>query len=153
MILDAFLAWLHYVSIFATAFFLLLEWVRCREPIALNRSRLLVKMDAAYALSALSALGSGLLRLFYGAKGSAFYLDNPIFYVKVGVYLVVALLSIPVTVSFFRWKKSLEKAHGEVTVPTSDIRFVRGFLLAELIVLALLPVLAVLMARGFGITH
>jgi putative membrane protein len=103
MLLDAFLAWSHYLAIFGTGFFLLLEWIRCREPVTQNRANLLVKMDGMYALAAMSALATGLLRVFYGAKGSAFYIDNPVFYVKVGVYLAVALLSIPVTVAFFGW--------------------------------------------------
>jgi len=150
MLLDAFLAWAHYLSIFATGFFLLLEWVRCREPVALNRAMLLVKMDGAYGLSALSAAGTGLLRAFYGAKGSAFYLDNPLFYVKIGVYLAVALISIPVTIAFFRWKKNLTRTQGDGFIPVKEIRRVRAFLLAEIVLLALLPAIAVLMARGFG---
>jgi putative membrane protein len=150
MILDAVLAYLHILAIFLTGFFLLLEWVRCREPFALNRARLLVKVDAGYAVAALSALATGLLRVFYGVKGSAFYLDNPVFYAKVGVFLLVAALSIPVTRAFFRWKKDLEKNHGEVTVPAREVRRVRVFLLLEIMLLALIPALAVLMARGIG---
>jgi putative membrane protein len=148
--LDALLAYLHILAIFLTGFFLLLEWIRCREPIALNRARLLVKMDGAYALSALSALATGLLRVFYGVKGSAFYLENPVFYAKVGVFLFVAALSIPVTLAYFRWRKDMDKAHGEVTVPSREVRRVRALLLAEIVLLALLPALAVMMARGMG---
>lgn len=150
MILDAFLAWAHYVSIFTTAFLLLLEWIRCREPLALNRARLLVMMDGGYGMAAMAALGTGLLRVFYGAKGSAFYLENPVFYAKVGVYGVVALLSIPVSIAFFRWRKTLSNAPGDVTVPARAVRRVRVLLTIEIVLLALLPVLAVLMARGFG---
>lgn len=150
MILDAALAWLHYVSIFATAFFLLLEWIRCREPVTRNRARLLAKMDGGFGISALLALVSGLLRLFYGTKGISFYLENPMFHAKVGVYLVVGLLSIPVTVALLRWRKAVEGEHGEVLIPARDVRRVRAFLTAEIALLALLPVLAVLMARGIG---
>lgn len=152
MIFDAVLAWAHYMSIFATAFLLVLEWIRCREPFALNRARLLVAMDGAYGLSAMAALGTGLLRVFYGTKGSAFYLENPVFHAKVGVYVLVALLSIPVTIAFFRWRKMLANAPGDVTVPARDVRRVRVLLTLEIILLALLPVLAVLMARGFGLS-
>jgi putative membrane protein len=150
MSLDALLAYLHFAAIFFTGFFLLLEWIRCREPFALNRARLLVRMDGAYALSALSAVATGFLRVFYGVKGSAFYFDNPVFYVKVGVFLIVAMLSIPVTLAIFRWKKDLEKSHGEVTVPSREVRRVRAFLLLEIILLTLIPALAVVMARGIG---
>ncbi len=150
MLLDAFLAWLHYAAIFATAFFLLLEWIRCREPVARNRARLLAKMDGAFGMAALLALGSGFLRMFYGSKGVAFYWSNPVFHAKLALYVLVALLSIPVTIAIFRWKKVLEREHGEVTIPVREIRRVRVFLALELAVLACLPVLAVLMARGFG---
>jgi putative membrane protein len=150
MLRDALLAFAHYLSIFATAFFLLLEWVRCREPVTLNRARLLAKMDGFYGAAALAALATGFARVFYGAKGSSFYFANPVFNVKLGVYIVVALLSIPVTVAFFRWRKALSREHGEVTVPARAIRRVRALLLAEILLLALLPLLAVLMARGIG---
>lgn len=148
MLLDAILAWAHYLSIFATAFFLLLEWIRCREPVSLNRARLLVKMDGLYGLFAMLTLATGFGRVFYGAKGSSFYFGNPVFHTKLGVYIVVALLSIPVTIAFFRWRKNLSRTQGDVTVPTRDIRRVRAFLLAEIVLLALIPLLAVLMARG-----
>ena len=151
MLLDAFLALAHYVSIFLTGFFLLLEWIRCREPVTPNRVRLLAKMDGAYGAAAVAALATGFLRVFYGAKGSAFYFSNPVFHAKLGVYIVVALLSIPVTVAFFRWRKALAREHGDMVVPAREIRRVRAYLLAEIILLALLPVLAVLMARGINV--
>jgi len=150
MLLDALLALAHYVSIFATVFFLLLEWIRCREPVSINRARLLVKMDGLYGLFALLAFATGFARVFYGAKGSAFYFANPVFHAKLGVYIVVALLSIPVTIAFFRWRKNLSRAQGESTVPAREIRRVRALLFAEIILLALIPMLAVLMARGVG---
>jgi len=73
MLSDALLAYLHYAAIFLTGFFLLLEWIRCREPVTPNRVRLLVKMDGAYGASAVAALATGFLRGFSGAKGSSFY--------------------------------------------------------------------------------
>jgi putative membrane protein len=148
MRLDALLAYLHFVAIFLTGFFLLLEWIRCREPVTPNRARLLFRMDLAYFLAALAALGTGFLRVFYGAKGSAFYFSNPVFHAKVGVFLLVAVLSIPVTLAYMRWNKTFR--NGGASIPGREIRNVRILLWTELVLLALLPALAVLMARGIS---
>lgn len=148
MLFDALLAYAHFVSIFLTGLFLVLEWIRCREPVALPRARLLQRMDGAYAAAALAVLATGLLRAFYGSKGAAFYFGNPVFHAKLGVYLLVAALSVPVTLAFRRWARALR--HDETSVPAREIRRVRGYLLAELVLLALLPALAVMMARGIG---
>jgi putative membrane protein len=148
MLLDALLAYAHFAAIFATGFFLLLEWVRCREPVEPRRARVLLRVDIGYFVSALAALATGLLRAFLGAKGPAFYFSNPVFHAKLGVYVLVAILSIPVTLAYLRWNRILRSGDG--VVPAREVRRVRAFLWIEVVLLAILPALAVLMARGSG---
>jgi putative membrane protein len=148
MFLDALLAYLHFAAVFATGFFLLLEWVRCREPVTQNRARLLLRMDLAYFLSAMAVLTTGFLRVFLGAKGSAFYFSNPVFWAKLGLFALVAALSIPVTIAYARWNKTVR--WGDGVVPAGEVRRARAFLWTEIVLLAALPALAVLMARGLG---
>src|SRR5690606_4454342 len=88
MLFDALLAYAHFVSIFLTGLFLVLEWIRCREPVEAPRARLLARMDVAYFVAALAALATGLLRAVYGDKGAAFYFSNPVFHAKLGAYVL-----------------------------------------------------------------
>lgn len=148
MLLDALLAYAHFVAIFALGFFLLLEWIRCREPVAQSRARVLFRVDLAYFISAMAVLVTGLLRAFFGAKGAAFYFTNAAFHAKLGVFVLIATLSIPVTLTYMRWNKLLRTGDG--VVPAAEVRRVRVYLWIELALLATLPALAVIMARGLG---
>jgi putative membrane protein len=74
-------------------------------------------------LAALLALATGLLRLFFS-------------------------LSIKPTVSFIRWRRRLAES-GELP-PTPEIATARRLLHVEVALLALIPLMAVLMARGIG---
>lgn len=147
MHLDAVLAYLHYLAIFSTAFFLLLEWTRCRVPIDDRRARVLFRNDFAYFASAMAALATGLLRLFYGVKGPAFYLSNPAFHAKLTLYVLVAVLSMVPTFAFRRWNKGFAANPG-YAVSEREVRRVRLFLGLQIAVLLLIPAAAVLMARG-----
>ena len=147
MRLDAFLAYLHYLAIFSTAFFLLLEWTRCRIPVDDRRARVLSRNDMAYGLSAMTALGTGLLRLFYGVNGVGFYLSNPAFHAKMTLYVAVALLSIGPTVAYRRWAKGFAANPG-YAVSEREVRRVRFLLGAQIVLLLLIPAMAVMMARG-----
>jgi uncharacterized membrane protein len=57
--------------------------------------------------SALTALATGLLRLFFYSKGVDFYVGNPFFWVKMALYVIIATLSIKPTLTFIRWKRSI----------------------------------------------
>ena len=145
---DALLAYLHFIAIIGTVSFLMVEAVLCRPGLGSELAHRLRRVDAAYALFAVLALVTGLLRLFWGAKGSAFYTGNPVFHAKMTVYVAVALLSILPTVRFIGWSKAAQ-ATGRGP-DDAAVRSVRRFLMAELALVALLPLLAALMARGVG---
>lgn len=145
---DALLAYLHFIAIIGTVSFLVVEAVLCRPGLGSELAHRLRRVDAAYATFAVLALVTGLLRLFWGAKGSAFYTGNPVFHAKMTVYVAVALLSILPTVRFIGWSKAAQatgRGPGDAAVQS-----VRRFLMAELALVALLPLLATLMARGVG---
>jgi putative membrane protein len=108
----------------------------------------LVRSDIGVALSALLALATGLARVFYGAKGAAFYADNPAFWVKLALFVVIALISIRPTLTFLRWRRAARAAG--FSVPAVERKSARRLVLVELHLLALLPLAAVLMARGIG---
>jgi putative membrane protein len=94
---------------------------------------------------------TGLLRFAYFGKGIHFYLGNPLFYVKVGMFLLVVLISIYPTMQFLSWRKMLKQ--GDLPAPAlPTITRLRAVIRLELGLLIVIPLLAVLMARGIGRT-
>jgi len=146
--MEPLMAYLHYLAIVLTAGFLTAEMAVCRPGIGAEQVRLLPRLDLLFFVSALLALATGLLRLFFYAKGLGFYLPNPFFIVKMALYLAIALLSIKPSLAFIRWRKTL-LASGELPSPDA-IAGARRLIHVELALLALMPLMAVLMARGIG---
>jgi len=87
--------------------------------------------------------------VFFGAKGVDFYAGNPAFWTKLALFLAVGIVSIKPTIAFIRWRRAARDAAG-YSVPDAEVRGARRLVLVELHLLALLPLAAVLMARGLG---
>ena len=146
--MEILIAYLHYLSIIVTVSFLVAELVLCRPGLTADQVRLLPRLDVVFFVAALAALGTGVLRIFFYAKGLWFYLPNPAFQAKMALYLAIALISITPTVRFIRWKRALG-AGGALPSP-SEVRGVRRLIHIELGLVGLMPLMAVLMARGVG---
>ena len=149
MWLDALLAYLHYISIFTLIVFLTAEAVVLRPDMTPEIRRRLARYDAVFGMAALAVLVTGVLRVLYGAKGAAFYLHNPVFHVKIGLYILVGLLSIMPTVAILRWKKQGKTLPDFVPTP-AEIAKVRRWVMIESHLIIFIPLAAVLMARGIG---
>lgn len=148
MTVDAALAYLHFLSIILTGGFLVTEMVVCRPGMGPEQVRLLPRLDLLFFGAALAALATGLGRLAVGVKGLDFYLPNPAFHAKMALYLVIAGLSIRPTLRFIAWRRRLDQA-GDLP-PPAEIAGVRRLVHVEVALLALMPLMAVLMARGIG---
>ena len=146
---DALLAYLHYISIFTLIVFLTAEAVVLRPDMTPEIRRRLARYDAVFGMAALAVLVTGVLRVLYGAKGAAFYLHNPVFHVKIGLYILVGLLSIMPTVAILRWKKQGKTLPDFVPTP-SEIAKTRRWVMVESHLIIFIPLAAVLMARGIG---
>src|SRR5579871_2574019 len=107
---DALLAYAHFIMIIATASILAVELALCRGDLTLDQARRLSRVDLAYFGFAMLLLASGLARLFLGIKGSGFYLSNPVFHLKMGLFILVGLLSIVPTMRFIAWRRRLAGA-------------------------------------------
>lgn len=145
--MEPLLAYLHYLSIIGIAGFLVAELVSCRAGMTAEQARRLSAIDVAFFVSALAALATGLLRLFLYAKGVGFYTGNPAFWSKMALYVIIALLSIKPTRTFLRWKHA---ASTGAVPPAREIAVARRVIHVELVLLVLMPLTAVLMARGIG---
>jgi len=149
MLTDALLAFFHFLAIFILVTLLAAEAVVLRPGMTPAIVRRLSLYDLFYFLSAMVVLASGLLRLFYGAKGVDFYLHNPWFHAKVTVFVLIALCSLPPTFAIARWRKQARKLPDFVPTP-AEIRRARRWVMIEAHVFILLPLCAVMMARGIG---
>jgi putative membrane protein len=149
MVIDAIVAYLHFATIFALFGFLTAQAVLLRQPLDERTIRLVGRLDLWYFGAAMAVLVTGFLRLALGAKGADFYLSSWPIYVKVGLYLVVAVISVYPTLAFVRWRRALD--HDPAWRPdAAEHRRYRKLVMAEIHVAALIPIFAVIMARGLG---
>lgn len=149
MIKDALLAYFHFAAIFLLFAFLTVEAMLLRNPLDSAGVRLIARVDAWYGASAVLILVSGLLRWYFGAKGSGFYNANPFFHAKVTLFVVVGLLSIKPTLQFLRWSRQ-QKQDGAFLPTGDEQKKLRRLVMIQLHLAAFIPLLAVLMARGIG---
>lgn len=149
MLNDALLAYAHYFAVFCLVGLLAVELAWCTADAAPARLQRLKTVDGLYGMAAMLVLGTGAARVWMGAKGSAFYLDNPVFYAKVALFLVVGMMSAYPTVQFFRWAAAID-GNRQFTPGPQAVARVRTLLKLQVTGIACLPLLAVLMARGVG---
>lgn len=146
---QAIAAYLHYLSIFLLFALLSIEHVQFKLPLDLRRARSLIITDIAYGICAGVVLLSGLARVLLYGKGLDYYLGNGLFHAKVGLFILVGLISVGPTFVFLNWRNSLKA--GEVPqVSARQARLVITVIRVELLLLLAIPLLAVLMARGYG---
>ena len=146
--MEPLIAYLHYLSIILVGGFLVGELLLCRAGMTIEQAKRLASVDAVFFASALATLATGLLRLFFYAKGVSFYTGNPVFWAKMALYVIIAALSITPTRTFLRWKRA---ATERGAAPAGDeIAAARRLIHIELGLLTLMPLMAVLMARGIG---
>jgi len=136
---------LHFAAIFAFAGALVVENMAIKPQITGEDARNLAKVDAVCGISAVCVLIFGLTLWLWVGKPSEFYSSNPLFHAKLGLFFLMALCAIAPTVFFNRHRKSAEAV---IEVP----QLLRLLLKFQLVLLIILPVLALLMARGIGIS-
>jgi len=149
MWLDAILAYLHFTSIFVFFSFLVVETMMLRGLLDEKAVRLLGRVDIWYFGAAIAVLVTGFSRLVWGAKGPEFYLTSWPIYVKVALFLAVGMLSVSPTLRFIRWRRMFER-DASWAVPEAERKHARRMVMIEVHLAALIPLFAVIMARGLG---
>jgi len=149
MLADAMYAWFHYLAIFVMVVVMTSEAVLLRPDLTAAGVKRLIIYDRLYGLSAILVLITGVLRLTLGAKGAAFYMGNPWFHAKISLFVVIALCSIPPTLTFLRWAKQ-RRQQPEFVPALPEIKRARRWVMIASHLFIFLPLFAVLMARGIG---
>jgi putative membrane protein len=70
-------------------------------------------------------------------------------YVKIALFAAVGLISLKPTMTFIRWRRALDQDRSW-SVPAAEHALMRKLVMAEVHLAALIPIVAVIMARGLG---
>ncbi len=146
---DAGLSWLHFVLAFVLVSAIVAEVFVLRLPVDGRVARLLLRIDLFYGVSAVLLILAGVSRVIWGAKGWAYYQEQPFFWAKMATFAAIGLLSIGPTSTFIRWVRQAS-AEAAFAVPEADAKRVRRVVMIEVHLVALLLLFAALMARGIG---
>lgn len=146
MTLELLLRYFHFVSIFLIVGALVSEHLLLESSLNKRKIDRLSKIDGIYGLAVLSLLGAG-LTLWLGGYGkpTKFYSENPIFHIKLSLFVVIGLLSIFPTIFFIKNRKG--DPEEIVTIPKSIFWMIR----LELLIVFTIPILAGMMAKGIGL--
>ncbi|MGI0485069.1 DUF2214 family protein [Pantanalinema rosaneae CENA516] len=142
-------AYLHYSGFMLAFAALTLEQFTLKKELSLEAAWRIVWADAMYGISATIVLVTGILRVLYFGKGIDYYLHNPVFYTKVGLFLLVGALSLYPTISFLTWIKALRQ-NTPPGLELSQVDRLSWLIKIELVGFLLIPLLAAAMARGMS---
>lgn len=149
MTTEALLAYAHILAILTMVVFLASEAALCRadwlNPKVVER---LARIDMVYGMASIAVLLTGLARTYWGTKGMGWYWSNPLLHVKVTLFVVIGLTSIKPTMMFLRWRRTL-RATGQLP-DDAQIKLARRLVMVQAHILALIPLAAVFLARGYG---
>lgn len=143
-IVDLLLASAHHLLIFLLAGIIAAEWVLVRPGLGGERLGLLARIDGAYGGVAMAIIVVGIGRVVFGLKGWEYYVGNHAFWGKITAFVAVGLMTIQPTRRIIAWRKAGQP------VADREIASVRGWIKAQIVVFALIPIFAAAMARGVG---
>lgn len=144
---DALLLYVHLLCIISLATLLVSELAILRASMPSTMVRRMQLIDRWYGIVAGLVIVTGLSLLFFTSYGVLFFARNPVFWLKMGLFLAVALLSIPPTIAYVRWDRR-KASDGSIALDDAEFRRLRGFLLAQVCIFAFIPLCATLMANG-----
>lgn len=144
---EALLAGLHLLAILSLVVFLSSQAALCRME-WMNDAvvRRLARLDAIYGATAVAVLLTGLARTWWGMKGGDWYWHQPLLHAKLGLFIVIGLLSIKPTITYRRWLRTLDTGGG--LPPEGQVRATRRLVMIQAHLLMLIPIAAVMLARG-----
>ena len=135
---------LHFAAIFVLAGALIVENMALKPEINAEDAGNLARVNTVYGVSAVLVLLFGLTLWLWVGKPAEFYSTNPLFQIKLGLFITVAILSIYPTLFFNKHRRTEQE---RIIVP----RAVATVIKIELLLLLCIPVFAFLVARGIGL--
>ena len=148
MTLEAVLAAIHIVAILTLVVFLSSEAALCRtEWMNAAVVRRLARLDMIYGIAAGVLLLSGVARVVWGVKGMGWYVSQPLFHLKITLFVVAALMSIKPSIDIRRWLKTL---NADGSLPADEaVRRTRRWIMWQSHLIPVIAVIAVFWTRGW----
>ena len=142
--------YLHFISILLVYAAVFAEFIMLSRTLSRKNLSFLAKIDGVYGIASIFVVGAGMAMWFgfdagLGFKPIAWYMENPIFHLKYGLFIVVGILSIWPSIFFMRQRKGDQ--NEEIQIPNH----IRTIVRIELIILSIIPILAVLAAAGISL--
>jgi putative membrane protein len=144
MVAEIIVRYLHFLCVIVLVGALVGEFLLVKPRLQRKEIARILKLDTTYGISSIVLVGAGLTLWMGVGKPADFYTYNWIFHTKLGLVILLGILSIRPTVFFFRERKGAPDEW--VDVPTG----VRTLIRIEVALLAVIPLLAGLMAKGIG---
>ena len=149
MTLEALLSYAHLLAILTLIVFLSSEAALCRvEWLNAKVVERLAAVDRVYGIASIAVVLTGVSRTWWGVKGTGWYWQQPLLHLKLALFIAVGLMSIKPTLMFIRWRREL-RATGALPAE-SEIRTARKWVMIQAHIIAVIPLAAVFLARGFG---
>lgn len=165
--MSALFAYLHTLSMIALGamlFAMMLTFDLLHEPKGFHRFWVL---SLGVATAAAVALASGIVLVIWTDHGSAFYLHNPVFYIKLAGFVAMLLIAVTPARLIIQWHQDATTGvatTGDATTDdietgasgtgaiadTSLVPLVQRYVVFELMLLLIIPLAASLAARGIG---
>ncbi len=148
-IVGAVFAWLHLLAIGAGAGLLMTEYWLCRRMPDRLQARLLGQVDLGYQLALIGAFATGFARVLYYGQDSAYYLANRLFWLKIAIFVGLAIAATGPSLQYLRWNREARSAPTFAPL-TREVERVRSTIALGLGLWLILPLISILVARGFG---
>jgi putative membrane protein len=160
--MSALFAYLHTLSMIALGamlFAMMLTFDLLQEPKGFHRFWVL---SWGVATAAAVALASGIVLVIWTDHGSAFYLHNPVFYIKLAGFVAMLLIAVTPARLIIQWHQDAttgDATSGDIETgasgtgaiaDTSLVPLVQRYVVFELLLLLVIPLAASLAARGIG---
>ena len=142
--------YLHFISILLVYAAVFAEFIMLSRTLSRQKLSFLAKIDGVYGIASIFVVVAGMTMWFgfdagLGFKPAAWYMVNPIFHLKYGLFVVVGVLSIWPSIFFMRQRKGDQQE--EIQIPNH----IRAIVRVELIILSIIPIFAVLAAAGLSL--
>jgi len=123
-----------------------------REPPSNAALRRAFRSDSTWGIAALLWIVTGVWRLLAGIeKPTGYYLANPVFHAKIGLFLLILLLELWPMMTLIRWRRSFGAGESAERLMTSGPgRRIAMISHIEALVVVVMIFVAVALARGLG---
>jgi putative membrane protein len=139
-------AWIHYVVVMLLIASLLGEHLLLKQELTAAEARTVQRLDIIYGGSAALVLVTGIMRI-YLEKGVTYYMQSGAFHALLGLFIVVALLSIYPTAVFLRWRAATRAGRGQ-QLEGGQFKKLQMILRLEMTLMLVAPFFATWMAHG-----